>query len=235
MRVNQLCSFDKQSLVFPEFPNAKSITSVLVPFTVMTSAKLQNDICYYQWQKLSKNIHQTSSVEDVYQSVWCPFYKYCNDLVDSLKTQSITLVRLVELFGSTESADAEQTINRLYSMVLKCRSPIIQDTLSLSRNFLQLSNPSVSTADTLVEILAIPLNSKFDWIKELAKKIEQWNSLDRLSCEADMFIDTLAAFEIRESGFNVFSKLVFERNLYIYCTYIIFILFRVSRFFFRKN
>ena len=133
MTVNQLCFFNEQSLVFPEFPNAKSITSILVPFAIMTSGKLRNDICYYQWQKLSKNVHQASSIEEVYRSVWCPFYKYCNDLVDSLKSQSITLVRLVELFGSTESADAEQTINRLYSMVLKCRSPIIQDTVSLSR------------------------------------------------------------------------------------------------------
>ena len=208
MTVNQLCFFNKESLEFPEFYNAGSITSMLVPFAIITSNKLRNDICYYQWQKLCKQIRPTSSIEDVYQSVWCPLHKYCIDLADSLKSKSITLARLVELFGSTESADAEQTINRLYSMVLKCRSPIIQDTVLLSRRFFQLSNPSISTADTLVEIVGIPSNSNFDWIKELAKKIEQWSSLERLSYEADMFIDTLAAFDISGSGFNVFSKLV---------------------------
>lgn len=225
MTVNQLCFFNKQSLVFPEFYDARSITSILVPFAIMTSDKLRNDICYYQWQKLCKQIRPASSIEDVYQSVWCPLYKYCNDLGDNLKSQSITLVRLVELFESSESADTEQAITRLYSMVLKCRSPIIQDTVSLSRSFFQLRNHSLSTADALVEIVAISSNSNFDWIKELAKKIEQWNSLDRLSYEADMFIDTLAAFEISESGFNVFSKLVYQRNfVYIYYKYYIYLI-----------
>ena len=208
MKVNELCFFDEQSLVFPKFPEAKYIISILVPFAILTSDKLRNDICYCKWQELCKNIDDASSIDDIYQNVWCPLHVYCGGLVDSLESENVTLARLGELFGSAESADTEQTINRLYSAVLKCRSPIIKDTTLLANKFFQLKCDFVSTTDNLVEIVPIPSGVDFHWIKELAQKIDQWNSLDRLIIEADMFIDTLTAFGISWRSFTLFSKLV---------------------------
>ena len=218
MKVNELCFFDEQSLVFPKFPEAKSITSILVPFAILTSDKLRNDICYCKWQELCKNIDDASSINDIYKNVWCPLHIYCSDLIDSLQSENVTLARLGELFGSGESADTEQTINRLYSAVLKCRSLIIKDTTLLANKVLQSKCDFVSTADNLVEIVSIPSDIDFYWIKELAQKIDQWSSLDRLTIEADMFINTLTAFGISGSSFTLFSKLV---GILLYtCTYI---------------
>ena len=208
MNVNCLCSYENESLTFPEFFEADSIIPILIPFTIMSSDKLQNDIFHQQWQKLFKIAAEDFTFSDVCQKIWYPLFDYCSNLMDSLKDETITLAELGRLFGSTESADREQTITNLYLAIMKCRSANGEDIIPLIKRFTQFWDQSVSTGDKLVEIVSIPTSIDTTWIKEISKKIDQWNSLRDLANEADQVIDTLATYGVNGDCFHIFSSQV---------------------------
>ena len=183
---------------------------MLLPFTVMTAPRLQNDIFHCKWQQLTKNINIDSSLDDICHKVWYPIFDFCGDLMDSLKSKTITLQELGKHFGTYELAETEHTITRLFHAVVKCHSPVCKDIVLLATKFFaitQLTDHTESIANTLVDL--IPIHDSCDWIKDVSKQINQWNSLYELSNEADQFIDILSRFELCGESFQSFSKQVY--------------------------
>ena len=207
MKVKCLCFRENESTwVFPEFQEVKSILPVLVPFAILTAQSLKNDISYNKFQQLSKHIKEDWSLEDVHHEVWYPLSTFCCNLVDNLESKAIKLDDLAKLFGSTDPADIEHTIRCLYHAIMRCRSYICDDIVSLATNFsLQFTE---STANTLVSIVSIQLNC--DWIKEISIQIDRWNLAHELSNEADQFIDILSTFGVNGEIFQRFSRQVLQ-------------------------
>ena len=212
ININCLCCLEKESWLFPELQEAEHLQSMLLPFTIMTATRLQNDIFHCKWQELIVNINIQSSLDDICHKVWYPIFDFCSDLMDRLECKAITLHELGKLFGSFEPSETERTITRLCHAVMKCHSPICKDIVSLATNFVvRLTDHTESIANTLVDIILI--HESCDWIKETSTQISRWNTLHELSNEADQFINILSRFEISGESFESFSKQVIYVNI----------------------
>ncbi|XP_019863165.1 PREDICTED: uncharacterized protein LOC109592032, partial [Amphimedon queenslandica] len=175
------------------------ITPMLVQFVVMNSEGLKNDIFYYKKKQLEKCVTQESSVEDVYESLWVPLFDHCCTVADELKEETITLSSLSLLFGSTESADSEKTIERLLSAVEKCHAQCTKDIGLLAD--LSIEN-DIHKLATLIE--SEPLNMQ--WVKKLGKKITDWSNVQALSADADYLMEIIEVYDLNQSPIYRFSK-----------------------------
>ena len=229
ININRLCCLKNECWSFPELHEAEYLQFMLLPFTIMTAPKLQNDIFHCKWQQLTKNINIDSSLDDICHKVWYPIFDFCSDIIDSLKNKTITLHELGKQFGSYELAETEHTITSLFHAVVKCCSPVCKDIVSLATNFFaitRLTDHPESIANTLVDLISI--HDSCDWIKDVSKRINQWNLLYELSNEADQFIDILSRFELCGESFQSFSKQVYIFiyifiYLYLYLVYLLMI------------
>ena len=205
MKVKCLCFCENESTwVFPEFQEVKSILPILLPFAILTAPSLRNDISYNKFHQLSKHIKEDWSLDDVHNEVWYPLFNFCCNLVDNLESKAVKLDDLGKLFRNTHPADIEHTIRCLYHAIMRCRSYICKDIVSLATNFsLQFTE---STANTIALIVSVQPNC--DWIKEISTQIDRWNLAHELSSEADQFIDILSKFGLNGGTFQKFSKQV---------------------------
>ncbi|XP_019856423.1 PREDICTED: uncharacterized protein LOC109584956 [Amphimedon queenslandica] len=197
--IKSLCNYDDGEWDFPLFPEAKMITPMLVQFAVMNSEGFKNDIFYYKKKQLEKSVTQESSLEDVCESFWVPLFDHCCTVADELKEETITLSNLSSLFGSTESADSEKTIERLLSAVEKCHAQCTKDIGLLAD--LSIQN-DIHKLATFIE--SEPLNMQ--WVKKLGKKITDWSNVQALSAEADYLMEIIKAYDLNQSPIYRFSK-----------------------------
>ena len=197
--VKSLCNYDDEVWDFPLFPEANVITPMLVQFAIMNSEEFTNDIFYYKMQQLTKCITQESSLEDVHQSFWVPLFDHCCTVADEIKRETIALSSLSELFGSTESADSEKTIERLLAAVEKCHAPCTKDIGLLTDLCVQ---SDIHKLVTLIETESLNMQ----WVKKLGKKITDWSNVQTLTNEADHLMETLEVYDLTRSLVFRFSK-----------------------------
>ena len=200
--VNSLCTYDDDIWSFPSFPEAETVIPMLIQFAIMNSETLKNDIFYYKMQQLEKNITHDSSLEEIYQTFWLPLFDHCCNVADKLKNETITLNSLSKLFGDTESADSEKTIEKLISAVEKCHAHCSEDIGMVADLFLQTND--MSEVVTLID--SKPLD--IQWMKTLGRKIADWSNVHQFSNEADQLMDTLEAYGLKKSLVYHFSKQV---------------------------
>lgn len=220
--INSLCTYDNNVWNFPSFPDADIILPMLIQFAIMNSDELKNDVYYYKLQQLTTHLGQDSTLIEIYQDMWVPLFDHCCTVADELRKEVITLSNLCELFGRTESADSEKTIENLLSAVEKCNSPFAGDIGSLADfclehkvfdiNRLEIAIKSdISPGCKLFDIskVAITIKTKpFDkkWLKEIGKKITKWSNVQALSNEADQLKETLEVFGLDGSLVSSFTK-----------------------------
>lgn len=225
--INSLCTYDNNVWNFPSFPDADIILPMLIQFAIMNSDELENDVYYYKLQQLKTHLSQDSSLVEIYQTMWVPLFDHCCTVADELRKEVITLSNLCKLFGSTDSADSEKTIENLLSTVEKCNSPSVMDIgfladLCLEHKVFDLNRlgiaikSGISPKCMLFDIRKVALvietkPLKKEWLKEIGTKIKKWSNVQALSNEADQLKETIEAF-----GFNGSLVFSFTKEVCLY-------------------
>lgn len=208
--VNSLCFYDETNVwCFPLFPEAKIVTPMLVQFAILNSEKFKNDIFYYKLQQLTKNLSQELSLEEVYQLLWVQLFDHCYTVANNLKKEVITLSSLINLFGSTDLADSEETIKKLLSAMEKCQSPLVHNFDSLVDHCFQHNLSNISKVAEIIKSEPLDL----EWVTKIGEKITEWSNVQTFSNEADQFKDILEVYGLDVPLVYCFSKeVIFNVN-----------------------
>ena len=199
--INELCT---ELWTFPLFPEAQSLAPMLIQFAIMNSESLKNDVFYHELKKLKETLVQEPSLDTIHQNVWVPLFEHCCSVADDLKDEKITLSSLNKLFGSTDSADIEKTVDRLCCAVAKCCSLSAGDIRSLNGVCTQ---NKVSNVEELVKVIPFE-HPDSKWVKEIARKITNWSTVHDVSNEADFVIKMFEVYGVDGLPFKCFCKQV---------------------------
>ena len=210
--VNELCTLNLgNNVCFPVFGEAEAISDMLVQFSVMNSKQFLNDIYYFKCQQCFKAINENSSIDDVYDHFLKPVFDHCCSVIDSLKSEVLSLSDMCKIFRNIRSTDSEKTISHLYKAVSKCQQTMCSDMSALH----DVCKNRVSTVEDIVNIIPVP-NENNSWIKEISKKIDKWSSVEEYTHEADQIIKILSVYGLDNTAnaFHLFSSQVYYLIVY---------------------
>lgn len=207
-RINELCVENgEQSWDYPVLNEAAAISTMLVPFAILSSDEFKNDIFYCQWKDLIRKLDNTMTWFDIYNTLWVPVLDYCTDLLQKLEHQCITLYEVDMLLKGQGAIVIAESISRLANGVHLYAVPV--NFLQLAQEFAspKLHNISISSLIARAAIKSTK-GCLTNWVEAVAANIFKWSNLSPVFKEAKLFASSLASFNIDHCEVLGFSEMV---------------------------
>ena len=190
--INSLCLWHQSELHLPCFTELTPLFPMLIPFAVMNSKQLENDLFYCNWQAVSQNLTKDSAIDEIFSDLWEPVFHFCINLVQKLRRGDITIKEAGNLFANKDVVDNIKNIRHLDTAVRKCQS-------KESSEWGKLAN--ICYKKDVIKELANSIPCEIDdrlWIPNITQKIKEWCTVRKLSPIADLMLEVLNNFKTEE-------------------------------------
>ena len=191
--IKSLCLWQQSEFHLPCFMELTPLFPMLIPFAVMNSKQLENDLFYCNWQTVSQNLTKDSDIDEIFSDLWEPVFHFCINLVQKLKNGDITIKEAGNLFANKDVVDNQKNIRHLNRAVQKCQSKQSSDWEKLA----DICYKKEDLINELVNSISCETEDHL-WIHSITKKIKEWCTVRKLSPIADLMLEILNNFETKE-------------------------------------
>uniref|UniRef100_A0A1X7SWU9 Uncharacterized protein n=1 Tax=Amphimedon queenslandica TaxID=400682 RepID=A0A1X7SWU9_AMPQE len=200
MYINELCvEVSEKSWKYPCLEAADPVKPLLIPFAVMTSEVLKNNIFHQQCKDQVKCLNNIDSWSQIAIAVKTAF-ESCTLILAKLKDQTITLHEVDTLFRGISSVSVvTHTLSQLESALLFPKDSV--NFLKDARTF-SSQRPPCSVSSIFVASRKSVFSSP--WINKVATNVYLWRGLSPLLVEAQDFAKIMNDFEVKQDEFMEF-------------------------------
>lgn len=201
IHINKLCiEDDGKSWHYPSLEAANPLKPLLIPFAIMTSVELKNDIFHQQCKEHVKQLSNMDTFSQIADAIEAAF-ESCHLLLAKLKDQTISLHEVDTVFRHKPYNVITLALSHLDSALF---SKVSMSFLEAAQAFSIQKPPCKVSSIVMKSVKTKPA----PWINEVATNVTLWRGLSPLLVEAKDFADILYDLQVAPDEFIAFSEMV---------------------------